>query len=350
MEQIIQKYNDWLSCQNYDSMSFGLFDGQMGLCIYWYQQGRIYNNRSYEQLADKLLDNVIINARKCPYLDIENGSLGIGLGILYLLENKYVLGVTNNVLFELDEKVFQQLYFGYIVKTRKSLRELQIQTWGMLYLCWRLRTGILEQTDGFLYRNLLVKGLNSLETSLRDMSLKEPSCFSLSNYYAPILIRLIIEMYKLDINTSKLDMLCRGLIEKIYSSTPFNMGNRIVLCSEIDSLISCLKKQNMKLEFSIYRNMLLQGVDVSVFFKNGLMDKQLFVENGVAGILFYQCIINNSANLHIDENCLIKKILGSTLWNNWECNFSDKSFPMMGYSMYHGIPGVIFSFQRFQLF
>lgn len=50
MRQVIQNFNEWLSRQGYDELPVGLFVGQMGLCIYWYQQSRIYKNSKYEQL------------------------------------------------------------------------------------------------------------------------------------------------------------------------------------------------------------------------------------------------------------------------------------------------------------
>lgn len=217
MRQVIQNFNEWLSRQRYDELPVGLFAGQMGLCIYWYQQSRIYKNSKYEQLASELLDKVFQNINKNPCCDLENGILGIGFGVLYLLDNKYISGTANNILFELDEKIFQQLYFGNIMKNRKSSQELFTLTWGLLYLCRRLRYDILEQSDGFLYYELLKKGVNSLEMSLRDIPLREPNRFSLCYYYTPVLIRLITELYKQNIYIDKVYMLCRGLLEKLYS-------------------------------------------------------------------------------------------------------------------------------------
>lgn len=349
MEQKIQRFNEWLSQQSHDAISIGLFDGQMGLCIYWYQQSRLYNDRVYEQRAGQLLDKVFSNVRRCLVVDLENGILGIGFGILYLLENKYIEGVVNNVLFELDEKIFQQLYFVYVLKVKKSQRELLTLTWGLLYLCCRLRTGILEQVDGFLYRALLVRGLNSLETALRDIPLGEPCRFSLVGYYTPVLVRLLSNMYKLDIFTDKLDMLCRGLVEKIYSSTPFNMGNRIVLCSEIEILVSNLKDQGIKSELMMYVNMLLQGIDVSSFLLNGLKDKQLSMDNGAAGILLYLGFINVHTKFQLDEDRMTRRLFDSGLWDDWKNGISCDGFPLMGCSMYHGLPGIIFSYQCYHL-
>ena len=107
---------------------------------------------------------------------------------------------------------------------------------------------------------------------LRDIPLREPNRFSLCYYYTPVLIRLITELYKQNIYIDKVYMLCRGLLEKLYSVTPFFMGNRIVLCSEIELLMTSLSDQNLKEKYGMYRNMLLQGIDVPKFLLQELGD------------------------------------------------------------------------------
>ena len=345
MRQVIQYFNEWLSRQGYDELPVGLFVGQMGLCIYWYQQSRIYKNSKYEQLASELLDKVFQNINKNPCCDLENGILGIGFGVLYLLDNKYISGTANNILFELDEKIFQQLYFGNIMKNRKSSQELFTLTWGLLYLCRRLRYDILEQSDGFLYYELLKKGVNSLEMGLRDIPLREPNRFSLCYYYTPVLIRLITELYKQNIYIDKVYMLCRGLLEKLYSVTPFFMGNRIVLCSEIELLMTSLSDQNLKEKYGMYRNMLLQGIDVPKFLLQELGDKQLSIDNGVAGILFYFGKVKHSSKYEVDSDCILRRVFDSSLWKDWEKHSFGCEHQLINFSMYYGLPGVIFSCQ-----
>ena len=51
MNNIITQYNEWLLKQDITSMSNGLLSGKLGLCLYWYQQSRIYSNKHYEKIA-----------------------------------------------------------------------------------------------------------------------------------------------------------------------------------------------------------------------------------------------------------------------------------------------------------
>ena len=349
MENIIRNYNEWLSRQNTDGMSIGLLDGQMGLCIYWYQQDRLYKDKGYGRLADELLDEVLLRVEKCPVFDFEEGILGIGFGILYLLEHKYVEGKANDILLELDEKIFQQLYFGHIAKVRKNTHELFNLTWGLLYLAQRMKCGMREIPDSSLYRGVLVKGVNALELSLRDVSIREPLCFSLTNYFTPIYVRLLTEMYRLNLYEDKIDMICKRLWEKLYSLTPCRMGNRMVLGSELESLVDCLGGKSFVCRFSSYIEMLSSGMDISKFLLHGFADRQLSIENGMAGMLLYLCSTHTLVNSTIDEKLLDEKIVSSSLWNNWrESHLWDESI-RVDTSMYTGLSGIIFSYQRFML-
>ena len=59
MNEIILEYNEWLVKQNIYSMSNGLLNGRMGLCLYWYQQSREFSNALYEKKASHILDKVV---------------------------------------------------------------------------------------------------------------------------------------------------------------------------------------------------------------------------------------------------------------------------------------------------
>ncbi len=52
MEKYIKEYNEWLIEQDFHKMSNGFLCGRMGLCVYWFQQSRIYKNPKYEDFAN----------------------------------------------------------------------------------------------------------------------------------------------------------------------------------------------------------------------------------------------------------------------------------------------------------
>ena len=87
----------------------GLMHGNAGLCIFFYHLARQTNNPDYEHVADELLEKVFANLSTSAPADFENGLAGIGWGIEYLVQNHFAEGNTDEILEEVDNKVFRAL-------------------------------------------------------------------------------------------------------------------------------------------------------------------------------------------------------------------------------------------------
>lgn len=111
MDKIILEYNEWLIKQNIYSMSNGLLNGRMGLCLYWYQQSREYSNVLYEKKASQILDEVIRNIGNSTGASFEDGLIGILMGVNYLIEEKYIDGNVKTIFSDVNDKLFQYAYF-----------------------------------------------------------------------------------------------------------------------------------------------------------------------------------------------------------------------------------------------
>ena len=81
----------------------------MGLCLFFYHLSRQTNNPEYEKIADGLLDQVFANLSTTVSTDFENGLAGIGWGIEYLVQNQFAEGNTDEILEEVDNRVFRVL-------------------------------------------------------------------------------------------------------------------------------------------------------------------------------------------------------------------------------------------------
>lgn len=68
----------------------GLLDGKMGVVIAFYELARKYDNEVYRMYADELLDQVFEAIYVKTPIDFESGLVGIGWGLEYLIQNKYV--------------------------------------------------------------------------------------------------------------------------------------------------------------------------------------------------------------------------------------------------------------------
>lgn len=88
--------------------NLGLFHGKMGIVIFFYHYSRYTNNLIYEEFAGELLDEILEEIHDKLPIDFENGYLGIGWGIEYLFEQKFIDGDTNDILVDIDKKVMER--------------------------------------------------------------------------------------------------------------------------------------------------------------------------------------------------------------------------------------------------
>lgn len=87
--------------------NLGLFHGKMGIVIFFYHYSRYTSNPIYDEFAGELLDEVYEDINTDLSFDFENGLCGIGWGIEYLLQNKYLKGDSNEVLEDIDRKIME---------------------------------------------------------------------------------------------------------------------------------------------------------------------------------------------------------------------------------------------------
>jgi len=86
-----------------------LLKGDMGVCIFFYIMGRKEKNENFSTYGDALLNKIISQMKENLKLDIETGILGLALGIDYLVKYNYIKGDINEILYEVDCIVYQEI-------------------------------------------------------------------------------------------------------------------------------------------------------------------------------------------------------------------------------------------------
>lgn len=86
----------------------GLYNGKLGLSIYFYFLSRYIDNIWYEKFADELLENVCKILTADSPIRFSNGLCGIGWGIEFLKHYKFIENNTDEILAEVDEVVMQR--------------------------------------------------------------------------------------------------------------------------------------------------------------------------------------------------------------------------------------------------
>lgn len=108
MEKELLKIANTLLLYSYHIENPGLLNGRMGIVLYLYQYAHYSGYKYYSDFADDLLDKVLDSINHSSP-DFESGVSGIGWGVNYLIKNKYVEGDANDVLFDIDKRVFFRL-------------------------------------------------------------------------------------------------------------------------------------------------------------------------------------------------------------------------------------------------
>lgn len=110
MEQVCRQlrkialYHIFHSCK---LRKIGLFDGKMGLIIFFFHYARFTQESLFEDFAGELLEDIYSDIHSEVNIYMSGGLCGIGWGILYLIKNKFVEGNIDEVLRDIDERIME---------------------------------------------------------------------------------------------------------------------------------------------------------------------------------------------------------------------------------------------------
>jgi lantibiotic modifying enzyme len=79
--------------------SIGLLNGKTGISIFFYEYGRYTGNKIYTDYAGELIDEIYEEIAQNTPLSFAGGLTGIGWGIEYLVNNKFIDADTDEVLY-----------------------------------------------------------------------------------------------------------------------------------------------------------------------------------------------------------------------------------------------------------
>lgn len=85
-----------------------LFHGKMGIVLFFSHYCRFSDEPIYEDFASKLIEEIYESIHKDLPINYEYGLCGIGWGIEYLVQNGFMDGNTDEILYEIDQKVIER--------------------------------------------------------------------------------------------------------------------------------------------------------------------------------------------------------------------------------------------------
>ncbi|KOH43331.1 glycoside hydrolase family protein [Sunxiuqinia dokdonensis] len=105
MKRLLQKIANTLMINIQDISQVGLFEGRIGIIVFFYHYGRFIKQPIYTKVADEMLDDVFteIQDNKLPILSHELFEVGIGTN--HLIKANFVEGDPDDILYDIDQRL-----------------------------------------------------------------------------------------------------------------------------------------------------------------------------------------------------------------------------------------------------
>lgn len=85
----------------------GLFNGKIGIAIFFEYYAKYSNSSICNEFANVLLEEALSSLYKNMTINFESGLSGVGWGVLHLLENNFVEEEANDIFEEIDQKIME---------------------------------------------------------------------------------------------------------------------------------------------------------------------------------------------------------------------------------------------------
>jgi lantibiotic modifying enzyme len=249
MNNFLLQISQLLQKQNFGGNNHGLLNGNTGIAIFLYHLSRAYQKPEFEEVADSLLDKAFASLTTTAPPDFENGLAGIGWGIEYLVQNGFAEGNTDEILEEVDTKVFKIL-------TEDSLTSFETTnglTGYLLYLISRLKnSNDLRSMAYRINKELLIQTINKLDelvTRQFPMIVKE-QFFDLF-WRFPVMLYALAESYHLNIYNRKIEQIVKHWMTYCEAYIPSLHINRLYLALALSRLNSIFHNKRIEKQIQI---------------------------------------------------------------------------------------------------
>ena len=332
MEDIQKQLTDKLLVSNLESYPASLFYGKTGLSVYFFHLSKIKSSPEYHAIADRLLDQVLLHGlSKNQSIDVEDGLAGVGLGVTWLIKNRFIESDLNELLEVLDNAIFRRIAFQKDTSGFSATRLLHLT--GYLYIRLKEQTDINLKT---LYQDLIIKVLNMLYSKIDNDFLNESYSFSANHYQLPVLLWVISKLLEAGFYNDRIYKILDTLQLSILSRFPLLHSNRLFLLWGILNLKPFLHHA----AWNNYIQMLYREISLYEIFENEITNRKIFISNGLSMIYILLHIINRdfpNYPIPFDPQAVYDKIRNSDAWN---AMFERDYFYKIHHGLFNGFPGV----------
>jgi lantibiotic modifying enzyme len=328
----------------------GLMHGKTGLAILFYHLTKITGNKVFEHFGGELIDDISRNLSTRSPVDFENGLAGIGWGLEYLVQNRFLEADADEVLEEFDKEIFRK----FLENTPANIDLLNGVLGTAHYFLMRIRGAKQKQKNMITETNRLAlqqicNHLNPVLSQTVDF-LKEPYNHNSANlnqkkncdgepvpvfeiiWNLPIFIGFLAEIFELNIMQSAPTKLLKSILTPLnsVSNLPVLQCNRLLL---LLSLIKLKNKVQMTLasgtnETNLLTNKIIRKIVIG--FDNEKYQKELnrlgiSIRNGIPGIaLIHKKLYEQTNDLKYknEYKTLLNKLIPDKFINQFRYDYS----------------------------
>ena len=332
MENIQKELTNRLLSSDFNRYPVSLFHGKMGLSIYFYHLSKIESNPAYHSKAEQLLDQVLLNDLTPNHsIDVEDGLAGIGLGVMWLVKNRFMEGDLNEMLEVVDDAIYRKIAF--------SANPTQFSPIMLLHLTGYLYIRLKEQTDKnsqILYQDLIIKVLNMLYGKIDDEFLNESYTFSIYHYQLPVLLWVFSKLLEAGFYNDRIYRMLDTLQLNILSHIPLLHSNRLFLLWGMLNLAPYLHHPSR----NNYTQLLYREISLHEILEKEMTDRKIFISNGLSVIYILLHAINRDFpdyQIPFDPQTIYNRLQNSNAWN---ALIERGYFYDIHHGLLNGFPGV----------
>ena len=322
-ENVIADINKKMIVTSNQKMSLDVETGKMGYCLYFFKLARLLSSQQYQKQAEKLLDDIYselgVESTKRTAYELAQ----IGMGINYLIKQKYVEGNINSILGNIDKMIFKIVVFEKKPITYRINGIIPV----LYFVCMRIEEQKQGSDERFMLEELGIKLFNSLYQSLDPGFYDEPILFNILNYKLPQFLYVVSKMYSLQFYNYRIIEVIGEISGLILSRMPVLHSNRLYLLWALVHLKEAAGCDTWDEQIKL----LVNRIDYQKIIYKELRNKDVFILDGVVGIfLLLNVLKDTSYPVVFDKTFFRKRIEESVIWKDTE--FAQSSALVNGFS------------------
>lgn len=296
-----------------EEKSTGLLSGKMGVCVYFFVMSHHDKESSYYHRAEKLLTELLQSFSFKHGLEMKSGVTGFAMGLIFLYREQYIQMDINNLLRRVDA-------FIYKIVTRSMDKHIQEESNNSAYvdvLIYEIMRydDLHSEIRKELCRRFIIKLLNYIYINRSGTFYDETIPFNIRNrLYA--YIWAIVAMNRRKIEVVRTASILKEMGPFLFSRYPVLHPNRFGLF-----VLASYVAQSIQIEsWGHYAEKLKSTIHLDRLTDEDLYDKEICLENGVAGVCVLTLLYNSFApqKIPLDVKKVIARIENSEVWKDWE--------------------------------